>query len=558
MPEWFPDLEPVGQRTFADLGTPLSDVTFVVVDVETTGGSPAHCGITEIGAVKYRGGECLGTFHTLVNPGVPIPPAITFLTGITEAMVLSAPRIGDALPHFLEFLGPSSPDRVLVGHNVRFDIAFLDAALEAHGYPRLSHARVDTVGLARRLLRDEVPNLRLATLAQYLRAATQPIHRALEDARATLEILHALLERAGTLGVLGLDDLLALPTMRAHPSSGKLSLTARLPRTPGVYMFRDRGGRVLYVGKAANVRARVRSYFSGDDRRKVPQLLREVEQIEVVSCHHPLEAAVREIRLIHEHEPRFNRQAKAWRSYAYLKLTLEERFPRLAVVRDVRADGARYVGPFRSSRAAQVAREAIESAVPLRRCTRRIGRAATLGGEPCLPAVLGVATCPCSGSCGDDDYARLVGQVVRGLDDDPAALLGPLEQRMHALARDERFEEAAMTRDRLAALARALERQRLVRAARAAGRVRIEDAYGALEIDHGRLADGSPVAAPDDPAAPPRRDEIDELLVVARYLFGPSRGGRVVREAGGLLASSIPPLPRYIPQRSTPLTRPTR
>src|SRR5262245_66465286 len=115
MPEWFPHLESAGQRAFADLGTPLHDVTFVVVDLETTGGSPATCAITEIGAVKYRGGQCLGTFQTLVNPGVPIPPTITFLTGITEAMVYPAPPLADALPHFLEILGDPRSEARRVG-----------------------------------------------------------------------------------------------------------------------------------------------------------------------------------------------------------------------------------------------------------------------------------------------------------------------------------------------------------------------------------------------------------------------------------------------------------
>lgn len=541
------------QGSFADLGTPLHDVTFIVVDLETTGGSPASCEITEIGAVKYRGGECLGTFQTLVNPGVPIPPTITMLTGITEAMVYPAPMIGDTLPTLLEFIGPASSDRVLVGHNLRFDTSFLDAALTKHGYDRLRHTRVDTVALARRLVRDEVPNLRLATLAQYLRAATEPIHRALDDAKATLEVLHALLERAATLGVLGLDDLLILPTMRAHPSSGKLKLTARLPRTPGVYIFRDRGGRVLYVGKATNLRTRVRSYFSSEDRRKVPQLLREVESIDVIPCSHPLEAAVREIRLIHEHEPRFNRQAKAWRSYAYLKLTLDERFPRLSVVREQRTDGARYLGPLRSMRAAQEVREAIESAVPLRRCNRRIGRAAALVGEPCLPAVLGAATCPCSGMCPAPEYATLVDQVRAGLDGEPTRLLDPLEQRMHTLAEEERYEEAALTRDRLASLARALHRERLVSAVRSAGHVVLEDTYGVLEFDGGRLIEREPAdltLLPPDSALPPGRDEVDELLVVARWLLGPSRNARRVRRVDGTLASQLPAIPRYAAGRT--------
>jgi DNA polymerase-3 subunit epsilon len=104
------------QRSFDDLGTPLAQVTFCVVDLETTGGSPNEHAITEIGAVKLRGGECLGTFHTLVNPGSAIPPAITVLTGITEAMVTVAPRIATVLPALVEFVGGT----VLVGHTVGF------------------------------------------------------------------------------------------------------------------------------------------------------------------------------------------------------------------------------------------------------------------------------------------------------------------------------------------------------------------------------------------------------------------------------------------------------
>src|SRR5205823_4558647 len=157
---------------------------------------------------------------------------------------------------------------------------FLDAACRSLGYPTFANRRVDTVALARRLVRDEVPNLRLHTLARHFRTTVEPVHRAYADAAATAEVLHALLERAAAFGVLGLDDLLALPTMRAHPSAAKLALTAKLPRLPGVYLFRDRDGRVLYVGKATNLRARVRSYFSTEDRRKVPQLLRETVRIE--------------------------------------------------------------------------------------------------------------------------------------------------------------------------------------------------------------------------------------------------------------------------------------
>ena len=276
------------QLTLDDLGTPLSQVTFCVIDLETTGGSAASCGITEIGAVKLRGGECLGTFQTLVNPGCAIPPEITVLTGITHSMVMPAPRIEAVLPSLLEFIG----DAVIVGHNIRFDLSFVQAALERDQRPKLTNRAVDTVALARRLVRNEVPNCKLGTLAEHLRLDHKPSHRALDDALATGDLLHLLIERAGGLGVTGLDDLLSLPKMAGHASAQKLRLTDSLPRSPGVYLFRNSRGDVLYIGKATNLRARVRSYFSGDDRRKIGSLLRETAHIDHVVHPHPLSAAV--------------------------------------------------------------------------------------------------------------------------------------------------------------------------------------------------------------------------------------------------------------------------
>src|SRR5712691_9998579 len=428
------------QASLDDLGQPLSEVTFVVIDLETTGASARDCAITEVGAVKMCGGECRGRFETLINPGVPIPPMITVLTGITEAMVMPAPRIEEVMPALLEFIG----DAVIVGHNIRFDLSFLDAALAARSRPKLTNRSVDTLGIARRLVLDEVPNLRLSTLARHFRVPTEPIHRAVADAQATAEVLHALLERAASFGVLGLDDLLLLPSMRAHPSAAKLSLTARLPRAPGVYVFRDRDGRVLYVGKATNLRARVRSYFASDDRRKVPQLLRELATIDHRVCASTFEAEIRELRLIQRLQPRFNRHGKSTRASAYLKLT-DERFPRLTVTRSPAPDGS-CLGPFHSTTTAHLVREAIESAVPLRRCATRVGRRAPIvEGPPCVPAQLGVATCPCRGHVDDATYEAFVGTVRRALTTEPEVALGPLEARMHRLAEEERFEGAAAT-----------------------------------------------------------------------------------------------------------------
>lgn len=528
-------------RSFDDLGTPLHDVTFCAVDLETTGGSPATSAITEVGAVKVRGGECIGSFHTLVNPGLPIPPEIVVLTGITEAMVGPAPEIGHVLPSLLEFMGGA----VLVGHNLRFDIAFLDAALRAHRYPRLAHPRVDTCALARRLVRDEVANCRLQTLARQLRLSHQPCHRALDDALATADLLHALLERAAGLGVLGLDDLIALPKLAAHPLAPKLRLTAALPRGPGVYLFRGPGDRVLYVGKAADLRARVRSYFSGHERRKVLPLLRETERVDHVVCPSPLEAGVLEVRLIHRFLPPYNRQSTGWRRYAYLKLTLSERFPRLAIVRSLPQsdDGCLYLGPLASTAAARGVAEAIESAVPIRRCTARPPRVPR--DAACTAAQLGVATCPCSGMIGAEDYGRIVDRVVRGLTSQPQELLGPLEARMRTMASAQRFEEAALARDRAATLARALHRQRRLDGLRHTGRLELSVSGGRRVVFDGGLLGpqaGVEAAAGDD------RRLADELACVASWLDREWGRIRLIR-CEGELASPLPRLPRYEPAK---------
>jgi DNA polymerase-3 subunit epsilon len=532
------------QRSFDDLGTPLHDVTFCVVDLETTGGSAIDCAITEIGAAKLQGGRCLGTFATLVNPGTLIPPAITVLTGITQSMVLPAPRIEEVLPSFLEFVAGT----VIVGHNIRFDLSFLDAAIRRHGYARLGNSSVDTCGLARRLLGDEVPNHRLHTLAERLRLPHRPTHRALDDVLATADLLHVLLERAGSLGVLGLDDLLELPTIKGHPQLAKLRLTDGLPRSPGVYLFRDAGGRVLYVGKATNLRQRVRSYFSGDERRKIGQLLRETISIDHIRTTSTLEAAVLEVRLIHEHLPRFNRQAKTWRRYAYLKVTLNERFPRLSVVRVPKDDGSLYLGPLPTASAARRVADAIENATPLRRCSKTPPR--TPLSAPCAPAQLGVSTCPCAAAISEDDYGRIVDRVVHGLTRDPALLLDPLADRMHAMAAVERFEEAAELRDRANALATAIARQRRLDGLRRARHVIVElDDGVVIELDGGRLADdrsGQLRLDVTDDVLPLPRSAADEVACVAAWLA--KEAGRVrLISCDGTLASPVTQVPSFAP-----------
>lgn len=227
----------VSQLSFADVeplaDIALADTTFVVVDLETTGGRAAgdgHDAITEIGAVKVRGGVVLGELATLVDPGRAIPPQIVALTGITSAMVHDAPRIDSVLPAFLEF----ARGAVLVAHNAGFDIGFLRAAAERLGLTWPRPPVLCTVRLARRVLtRDEAPSVRLAALAQLFGAATTPTHRALDDARATVDVLHGLIERVGNQGVRTYPELRSYLPDKTAPQRRKRHLAAGIPRPAG-------------------------------------------------------------------------------------------------------------------------------------------------------------------------------------------------------------------------------------------------------------------------------------------------------------------------------------
>jgi DNA polymerase III subunit epsilon len=505
--------EPV-QTVLGD-AVPLTQASFVVVDLETTGGSPVDDAITEIGAVRFLGMERVGSFQSLVDPLRPIPAAITHLTGIGDRLVAGAPTLEEILPTFLEF----ARGCVVVAHNASFDVGFLNASLLRLEYPTLPTPAVCTAKLARRLVWPDVPNVRLRTLATYFRTRTKPIHRALEDAEATGEVFQGLLDVGAHLGISTLGELFHACSARGRPNFAKIALAQDLPRAPGVYIFRDRDDRVLYVGKATDLRSRVKSYFYGDERKKVQDLIDSVARIETLRTAGELEALVVETRLIARHLPRFNSRGKRWRRFAYLKLDPTEAWPRWKLTRSVVPDdGAVSLGPFSSSARAKLARDALEEAFPIRRCARAMSRRTRFA--PCALADMGRCLAPCDGRVAPERYAALVADVIASLER-PADVIRTLERRMDALAADERFEEAALARDRLGALADALQR---VRADRwlTAGAIELIHVDGtAVHLVGGAL---DPVSATDPTApvepigSPPPRDRADELSVVRSWL----------------------------------------
>ncbi len=475
--------------SFDELGRPLRDITFCVVDLETTGASvQGGAMITEIGAVKVRGGELLGEFQTLVNPHAQIPPFIAVLTGITNSMVAAAPPIESALPAFLEF----AQGTVLVAHNAPFDIGFLKHFATAQGRPWPGFEVVDTARLARRVItRDDAPNCKLSSLAIAFRSATTPNHRALSDARATVDVLHGLMERLGGLGVHTLEELQTF-TSRVSPAvRRKRHLAEHLPHSPGVYLFRDERERVLYIGTSRDLRTRVRSYFTASESRsRMGEMVNLAASVTGIECATPLEAGVRELRLIAAHKPRYNRRSRHPEKMHWLKLTVEP-WPRLSLVRKVAEDGADYLGPFASRRTAEKCLTALHEAFPIRQCSDRL--AITPTRSPCVLAEMGRCLSPCDGSVSMDHYATLVATVRDNLLERADEVVEALTARMDRLAGDERFEEAGVHRERLSAFLRAASRtQRLGSlsscAELVAARREADHRWAVHVVRHGRLA----------------------------------------------------------------------
>jgi DNA polymerase III epsilon subunit family exonuclease len=382
----------VALASTTSLDVPLEDATWTVFDLETTGLTPTTARICEIGAQRVGRLELADTFETLVDPRVPLPTTVQALTGIVPAQLRGAPRVELAVRRFLSF----AEDTVLVAHNARFDMAFLDEEVQRLTGRRVAAPVVDTVWLARRLLEGRVRRVGLASLAHFFGTDAAPCHRALPDARATAEILVALLGLAQERGACSVADVVELAAPRARRLHGKRSLVAGAPTTPGVYLFHDRNGAVLYVGRARSLQARLRSYFAGDRQRpSVEAALGALARVEWRETGSELEAALLELRLIRELHPPANARGRGGRG-----VWLRRRGDSWAVVREPTE-----YGPLGGIRVAERAARALS---------------------------------------GDDE--------------EPADALPGLRVRLRRLARDQRFEDAARLRDRIAALEQVVDR----------------------------------------------------------------------------------------------------
>ncbi len=429
---------------------------FTVIDVETTGLKPYHHRVIEFGAVRYRDGEQVGTLSLLIHPERSVPQYVRKLTGIVDSDLVDAPLFHDVADHILEFI----EDTPLVGYNVGFDVSFLNSELQRIDRPALLNHAIDLLPVANSLL----PGTRsrgLSSLARELDITPSGTHRALDDALCTASVLERLAPRIRAAGITSLTQLDGFRAVRRDQpdATGPLARGRSLlapehvesaPTTPGVYIMRGAEDRVLYVGKARDLRSRIRSYYSQPlgYTRKMDGLLQSIEQIEIVETGSELSALLLEAQLIARYRPQFNRQMRTFDNYPYIRVETNNSWPRVNLVKEVSDDGASYYGPYRSSRAARATVDALNDIFPLRSCSRSFTNARSYG-SPCTELDFGRCLGPCTGQVDADEYAGYVQEVIAFLDGDVDPVFDRLHRQLETAAARLDFEKATKVRNRI-------------------------------------------------------------------------------------------------------------
>jgi DNA polymerase-3 subunit epsilon len=548
-------------RVHHRVGRQLADTTFVVIDVETTGGSIGDTAIIELAAARVCDGVILEEFQHLVDPQRPVPPFVSRLTGIDEGMLAGQASIDNVLPRFKQFLG----DDVVVAHNAAFDMGVLNTVALVLGRDGLDVPSLCSLKLAKRLF-PELRRRSLDALASHFGVPVYDRHRALSDVRITAEVFFHLLETLRERGVSTLAQALDLQDSArdGRPFMCGLSREAvrRLPSTPGVYRFFDDSGKLLYVGRAKNLRQRVSSYLSnaGGHSDKTLDLIRHARDVRVHLAGSELEAALEEAVAIRSQKPPYNRLGKHLPRSAFLKLTLEDAYPRLSIVRKIGRGKSRMIGPFADRKAAERAQGLLTRLFRLRTCPGMIRPDSE--AELCFQGQADACSGPCAARVSEKDYRLQVEECLAFVDGNVAPGREQRKRRREELSANAHFEAAARVQADLETLRRLVRRQRtlgwmterqhflVLQPAAAARTVLAYLVVGGRLVWRGRLSDESHVDEMARQAADRLEgrngdglpaEEIDGTTIVAAWLRDRRDGdGCVLRiEAGEAPATRV-------------------
>lgn len=436
-----------------NLGLTLPEIRFVVVDVETTGGTGGDHKLIEVAYLVVEGGCINASYSSLINPHTSIPEFISVMTGITNDMVADAPDEDEAVAPLLTEL---CKDRsVFVAHNVGFDWSLICASIIRNGGLVPDVARLCTCKMSRRL-NPEIKRHDLASVAEFCGVKLNHRHRALGDTEATANSLLKMIERAETeYHASTLGDLLALqyaprivPRRESKARAELAPYLSEIPEEPGVYYFLSAKRRVLYVGKAKNLAQRVKTYFHDAPLhgRSVSRMIRYIKHIAWKTTGTELGAMLLESSEIKRILPTYNVASREYRAPNFLRFT-NEAFPRLELVNHVDADGSEYFGPFRSEFMANRIRDSIMRAYKLRSCEGELHPSA--GNKPCFDYHIKRCYGPCALLQSQSDYLSAAMEARQHLTNLESGAVAALKQKMEEAAANLEFEHAAMMRDGL-------------------------------------------------------------------------------------------------------------
>jgi DNA polymerase III epsilon subunit family exonuclease len=440
--------------------TNIADTTFIVCDVETTGLSPHQGRITEISLIKIRDEEIVDKFTTLLNPRQHIPAMITRLTGITNEDVMNKPTFEETAQRIASFINDTeSTCTVFVGHNASFDYSFLrESFLRMKKPPDFDLKSICTCKLARRLL-PKLKSKSLGNVSEHLGINMKKKHRAYDDTIAAAKILLHFLDVLQTEyefdtieDVIKFQNSKIYTADRKSPALKRLKINLRdIPSSPGVYFYKSRSGEILYIGKAKNLRERVSTYFRHNDNLayKIKRLLTYINSLEFEITDSELSALILESKMIKRHKPRFNTAIKRYRFHPFLKLDVQNEFPKVDRVYEIENDGAFYYGPFMSTGTTRHIYRQIYDNFRLRKCEDKTIKARAKSSA-CMYYDIGKCDAPCNLSQDRDEYRAEVDRVHNYIiNSDDKSFRGAIKTMMLESSAGMDFEKAALLRDRL-------------------------------------------------------------------------------------------------------------
>lgn len=423
---------------------PITETEFAVLDFETTGVSGKKNRVIEIGIVHVKNLEIVDSYQTFINPGLLLPYYITRITGITDADLYDAPYFEDVTSEVLDFIG----DSVLVAHNLPFDSSFLkNEFMRADTFlPQMNS--LCTLKLARKMF-PELKSKSLGNLVKHFGIKHKDVHRALGDAMATAKLLIKIISHLKEdQNVSTIDELLAYQSVTPIKSNlriikKKLAVDfAKAPTTPGVYLFKDTKGKIVYIGKAKIIKKRVANYFSNTAARKAKQIVRKASSLEYIQTNSELSALILESELIKKHKPPMNTMLKKYPQQFFIRVKLIHDYPNLSSVSKIEFDGNDYFGPYSNRETSKNLIEIVNKTYLLRECSdKELKR-----GKKCYLLDIKRCVAPCINSI-SEEYKNELDSAYTFLAGENQEAVNKLLNKMKSLSEEQKYEEAAEIRD---------------------------------------------------------------------------------------------------------------